>query len=181
MTTSKKWNIIFDYLMLLIRENRVKNGETLPSQQFLKTKFHFSEQPIKRAFNKLIELQLVKAVNGKGFVVMDKLTNNNLFSFRELYPNAISSYYAFKIHEMNSKFKNLFNIKTNHKFLHFKCNRKIDDKIIVYQESFLNLNYFQSFNEKYLKDNGLFKYIENITKLKISHVSKKFFIWMKNE
>ncbi|AVN60517.1 hypothetical protein CG007_02800 [Mesoplasma entomophilum] len=174
---NKKWEIVFDYLMHLIRENKVQPGEILPSQNMLKTKFKYSEQPIRIAFNKLIELQIVKPVNGKGYVVQEKIQNNLLFSFRELFPNAINRYYELKETIVDSKLSKLTNFYEGTEVYFFKCVRKDKDthEVILYQESYVPKSIYKNLTLNYLNENGLMKFIEHETPSKVSHSSKKIY------
>ncbi|AGY41612.1 GntR-family transcriptional regulator [Mesoplasma florum W37] len=173
----KKWEIVFDYLMHLIRENKVGAGEVLPSQNMLKTKFKYSEQPIRMAFNKLIELKIVKAVNGKGYVVQDKIKNNLLFSFRELFPNSTNTYYDLKEILITEELSKKTNFYVGSKVVHFKCLRKNKDskEIILYQESMVPKNLCNDLRLDYLNHYGFMKYIEEKTSSKVSHSSKKIY------
>ncbi|ASZ09284.1 hypothetical protein CK556_02935 [Mesoplasma chauliocola] len=174
---NKKWEIVFDYLMHLIRENKVKAGEILPSQNMLKTKFKYSEQPIRIAFNKLIELQIVKPVNGKGYVVQEKIQNNLLFSFRELFPNSINRYYELKELTIDKKLSKETNFYEGTQVYSFKCIRKDKDsnEVILYQESIVPKNIYKKLSLNYLNENGLMKFVENETSSKVSHSSKKIY------
>ncbi|ALD66489.1 GntR family transcriptional regulator [Spiroplasma cantharicola] len=171
---NKKWEVIFDYLMYLIRENKVLPGEILPSQNMLKTKFGYSEQPIRIAFNKLIELQIVKSINGKGFVVQDKISNNLLFSFRELFPGSKNKYYDLVEITCNKQLSKMTGFQEGKKLLYFKCLRKTNtDEIILYQESYILRDKFKSITIEKLNESGLMLWIENNSNSIISHSSKE--------
>ncbi|AVN62531.1 hypothetical protein CG001_02735 [Mesoplasma coleopterae] len=174
---NKKWEIVFDYLMHLIRENKVQPGEILPSQNMLKTKFKYSEQPIRIAFNKLIELQIVKPVNGKGYVVQEKIQNNLLFSFRELFPNSINKYYDLKEIKVDKEISKLTNFYEGTDVYFFKCLRKDKDtnEVILYQESYVPKSIYKNLTLNYLNENGLMKFVEQETPSKVSHSSKKIY------
>ncbi|ASP28195.1 hypothetical protein SCORR_v1c04210 [Spiroplasma corruscae] len=170
----KKWEIVFDYLMYLIRENKVHPGEVLPSQNMLKTKFKYSEQPIRIAFNKLIELKIVKSVNGKGFVVQDKIKNNLLFSFRELFPDSINKYTYFNEINCDTKFSKISGYQEGSVLLEFHCTRMSNDKkVILFQISYLLKEKFIGLTLEKLNNNGLMHYIENNTNSIVSHATKK--------
>ncbi|AKX34078.1 hypothetical protein SLITO_v1c04250 [Spiroplasma litorale] len=170
----KKWEIVFDYLMYLIRENKVHPGEVLPSQNMLKTKFKYSEQPIRIAFNKLIELKIVKPVNGKGFVVQDKITNNLLFSFRELFPDSINKYIYFSevICDKNLSLESGY--LENSILYKIKCIRwSNSNKIILFQISYVLKDKYLGLTLKLLNEKGLMNFIENKTNSIVSHATKK--------
>ncbi|AUM62728.1 GntR family transcriptional regulator [Spiroplasma monobiae] len=170
----KKWEIVFDYLMYLIRENKVLPGEVLPSQNMLKTKFGYSEQPIRIAFNKLIELQIVKSVNGKGFVVQDKISNNLLFSFRELFPGSNSVYTNLEELKCDINLSRTTGFQVNDDLLRIKCIRKtFEGELILFQESLIKRDKFKNLSLDVLNENGLMHFIENKTKLIVSHSAKK--------
>ncbi|AUB31582.1 GntR family transcriptional regulator [Spiroplasma floricola] len=170
----KKWEIVFDYLMYLIRENKVKPGEVLPSQNMLKTKFGYSEQPIRIAFNKLIELQIVKSVNGKGFVVQDKISNNLLFSFRELFPGSKSIYTDFEELICDALLAHESGYQINERLIKFKCFRKTEkNELILFQESYIKKEKFKNLTLKDLNQEGLMYFIEKKTSSIVSHSSKK--------
>ncbi|AGR42199.1 GntR family transcriptional regulator [Spiroplasma diminutum] len=169
----KKWEIVFDYLMYLIRENKVLPGEILPSQNMLKTKFKYSEQPIRIAFNKLIELKIVKSVNGKGFVVQDKLSNNLLFSFRELFPGSKNEYYDLIEVTCDKNISQLTGFQEGIKLFHFKCLRKTkENENILYQESYISKSKFKNLTIDQLNQNGLMLFIEQNSNIIVSHSSK---------
>ncbi|AKU79694.1 GntR family transcriptional regulator [Spiroplasma turonicum] len=171
---NKKWEIVFDYLMYLIRENKVQPGEVLPSQNMLKTKFKYSEQPIRIAFNKLIELKIVKAVNGKGFVVQDKIKNNLFFSFRELFPNSINNYISFEEINCDNILSKESGYQVGERLYKFKCVRKWNTKdTILFQVSYVKKAKYKGLTLPILNKNGLMFFIENNTNFVISHSSKK--------
>ncbi|WP_339030848.1 MULTISPECIES: GntR family transcriptional regulator [unclassified Spiroplasma] len=169
----KKWEVIFDYLMYLIRENKVVRGEVLPSQNMLKTKFGYSEQPIRIAFNKLIELKIVKSINGKGFVVQDKISNNLLFSFRELFPGSNNKYYDLVEIVCSKELAKVSGFQENRKLWHFKCLRKTNtNEVILYQESYILKDKFRNVTIEKLNESGLMFLIEKHSNSIISHSSK---------
>ncbi|QHX36730.1 GntR family transcriptional regulator [Spiroplasma sp. BIUS-1] len=170
----KKWEIVFDYLMYLIRENKVLPGEVLPSQNMLKTKFKYSEQPIRIAFNKLIELKIVKPVNGKGFVVQDKISNNLLFSFRELFPGSESVYTSIEEVICSKEIKEKSGYLLGSRLFKFRCVRKTKEKdLILFQESFVPEEKFKNLSLDVLNEIGLMQFIEKNTSSIVSHSSKK--------
>ncbi len=170
----KKWEIVFDYLMYLIRENKVLPGESLPSQNMLKTKFQYSEQPIRMAFNKLIELQIVKAVNGKGFIVQDKVANNLLFSFRELFPGSKNIYKDFIEVVCDQEISKLTGYQVGQRIIKYKCVRfTLENELILFQESYLAKEKFKNLTLDDLNNHGLIYFIENKSKSILSHSSKK--------
>ncbi|WP_338984356.1 GntR family transcriptional regulator [Spiroplasma endosymbiont of Diplazon laetatorius] len=171
---NKKWEIVFDYLMYLIRENKVLPGEVLPSQNMLKTKFKYSEQPIRIAFNKLIELQIVKSVNGKGFVVQDKASNNLLFSFRELFPGSSSIYSEITEITCDKELMKKSGYLTGSKLFKFRCIRRTQEgELILFQESLVPKDKFKNLSTDILNQFGLLHFIENNTNSIVSHSSKK--------
>ncbi|WP_027062981.1 GntR family transcriptional regulator [Mesoplasma seiffertii] len=171
----KKWKIVFDYLLNLIKSNEIEDGGLLPSQNRLKTRFKYSEQPIRIAFNKLIELKLVESVPGKGFVVTKKSKTNQLFSFRELFPNSVSEFYDLEevyVDKTLSKQSGFYPGSTVYKF---KSKRYVDNKIMIYQESWLNKEIFKNISLDYLKEFGLMKYVDEKSAVKVSHCLKNIY------
>ncbi|AUF83719.1 GntR family transcriptional regulator [Mesoplasma syrphidae] len=172
----KKWKIVFDYLLNIIKSNEIQDGGLLPSQNRLKTRFKYSEQPIRIAFNKLIELKLVESVPGKGFVVTNKTKSNQLFSFRELFPNSYSEFYDLEEVYVDKELSAQSGFYPGATVYKFKCKRYIEDKIKVYQESWLNKSIFKNVDLRYLKDFGLMEYVDKKTSVKVSHCLKNIYV-----
>ncbi|WP_028124303.1 UTRA domain-containing protein [Mesoplasma melaleucae] len=123
-------------------------------------------------------MQIVKPVNGRGYVVQDKIQNNLLFSFRKLFPNSTNEYYDLSQIIVNKKLASVTKYPVGTMIYLFKCIRKdkTSNEVILYQESYVSKNLCKNISLKYLNKNGFMNYIENQTSSKVSHSSKKFIL-----
>ncbi|AKU79785.1 GntR family transcriptional regulator [Spiroplasma turonicum] len=176
----KKWQAIYEYLIGLIHNNIIKDGECLPSENNLKVKFKCSVQPIRKAYFKLKEDKLITSLQGKGYIPYKESTNV-LLSFSELFPNAISKYkYLGKI----SLTKDL-KIKTNFLYENFVhkiiVKRFIDNELFIYQISYISDYLLKTIIDiDLINKKGLMHFFNNCLKYKINY-SVKQIITLKKE
>ncbi|AXK51786.1 GntR family transcriptional regulator [Spiroplasma alleghenense] len=171
----KKWKIVFDYLLELIKTDQVKAGEALPSQNRLKTRFKYSDQPIRIAFDKLVSLNIVEAHQGKGFIVCEKTRNNILFSFSEMFPDAKSEYLKAELITIDKNLEKRTGFICGSKVYRVEVKRFLKDIDFIFQISWLNAKFFANFNFEILKQNGLMNFMKNHSKTKVSHAIKKIY------
>ncbi|ATZ16052.1 GntR family trehalose operon transcriptional repressor/GntR family mannosyl-D-glycerate transport/metabolism transcriptional repressor [Entomoplasma freundtii] len=169
-----KWQIVFDYLMYLIKESKVKPGKPLPSQNQLKTKFKCSDQPIRQAFAKLIELQLVTPMAGKGFLVQEKNQNNVLFSFRELFPQATNHYFGFEEVVVDYLLQKKTGFTLGDELFCYSCERYDEHQnLILFQVSYVPKRLYKKLTLEHLKKYGLMHYIEKESNFILGYATKE--------
>lgn len=72
MTETNKYWEISDYLMKKINSKELMIGEKLPSEMELSDRFKVNRYTVRQAMSKLVNLELVEAMQGKGYFVTPK-------------------------------------------------------------------------------------------------------------
>ncbi|MBO6263642.1 MAG: GntR family transcriptional regulator [Clostridia bacterium] len=69
MSDSAIYKEIADYLKSLIEKNKTIPNYILPSERLLAMKFKVSRNPVRHAYEQLLENSVVKKIHGKGYVI----------------------------------------------------------------------------------------------------------------
>lgn len=98
MSDTSLYKKILRELKSIINENKEINGYKLPSERALATKFNSSRPPIRTAYQKLIEENLVEAVHGKGYFIKN---SKKLLTKEKLNPHVLFITPSIKTNFMN--------------------------------------------------------------------------------
>ena len=83
MPQNELYRKVMNYLSLLIKENRDVPNYKLPSERYLTIKFKISRHPIRLAYSKLIQQELVENIPGKGYFIKNVSGANDLLNTEE--------------------------------------------------------------------------------------------------
>ena len=116
---------------------------------------------------------LVYSKQGEGYFLGAKIKNNNLFSYRELY-NTPSSTYEYKgIVSAKEILALSTEVKLQHEYYRkIIVKRYSDQELILVEESYLPVNRTPNFDIDLINQEGIFKYLESIEKVKIVYSNK---------
>ncbi|QEH62181.1 GntR family transcriptional regulator [Spiroplasma chinense] len=177
----KKWEEIYNYLLDLIMENKVKAGEFLPSESKLRVKFKASLQPIRKAFSVLIADKLIIPVHGKGYQLINS-ENNKLFSFSYLYPNAKSIYKYLGKQKVDNELMKKTHFYYEDYVHKIEVKRYIGEKLYIYQISYISDSLLKrELDIEFIQKNGLMKFFTTSLKSPIGFAVKKISTSLKRE
>lgn len=177
-----KYIEIYNHFLEKIKNNELKKGDTLPSENEIRNQFNVSKDTVKKALILLNNNGFIEKMQGKksvviGFDIFD-FSLRNVFSFKEIANirnlSGKTVVVTLKLLDADSHIKNLFN--KNEDFKYFFCERY---RVINGQKVSLDIEYIL---EEYAKgltkkdlENSLYEYIENILNHKISYTEKTIY------
>lgn len=90
-TVSKKYELIIDHIERLVRENRLKQGERLPSIRALAEEFGYNKSTVIRAYQELELKHRIYSIPNGGFYLVEKMPRSHdeygCIDFSEVLPD----------------------------------------------------------------------------------------------
>lgn len=176
----KKYEMVYQDLLTLIEENKIKAGETLPGEFELQNQYKASRDTIRKALLLLSQKGYIQKSKGKGSIVLDinrfNFPVSGLTSFKELsmtMKNTVQTLvYRCECIQADSKTKKLLMLNDGAKVWYIERVRKIDGESVIYDTDIINADIISDIPIK-AAENSLYEYIENDLGLKIGYAKKE--------
>lgn len=174
MAKTKKQDVC-DYIVRFIKNNQLRKGDKLGSENALAKQFHMSRMTIRQATHELIEKGIIYRVNGSGlFVAEAKLVRqthyHELTSFNERAKlqgmSANRKVISITIEKPDGKISRELNLKTSDYVYHIVRLMKFDDIPITIEDFFMPVSMFPDLNVPVIEESK-YQYVEDSTKCSV--------------
>lgn len=176
----KKYEMVYQDLLSLIEDNKIKAGEKLPGEFELQNQYKTSRDTIRKALLLLSQKGYIQKSKGKGSIVLDidrfNFPVSGLTSFKELSAtmnNTVQTIvYRCECIPADDAIQKLLMLDDKAKVWYIERVRKIDGEAVIYDTDIINADIIKDipFN---VAENSLYEYIENDLGLKIGYAKKE--------
>ena len=177
----KKYEAIYQDLLNMIETHKIKAGELLPSEFYLRDYYKASRDTVRKALLMLSQNGYIQKSQGKGSIVLDITRFNfpvsGLISFKELadtMPGKVETIVnCCECIEPDEEMKKLLLLESSStKVWYIERVRKINGESVIFDTDILNADIVQHM-DKAIAQNSLYEYIENDMQLKIGYAKKE--------
>lgn len=176
----KKYEMVYQDLLTLIEENKIKAGERLPGEFDLQNQYHASRDTIRKALLLLSQKGYIQKSQGKGSIVLDinrfNFPVSGLTSFKELSMTMKSKAETIvckcECIKPDNKIRNLLMLNGETNVWYIERVRKIDGEAVIYDTDIINADIIKDIPLK-AAENSLYEYIEHDLGLKIGYAKKE--------
>ncbi|WP_251521135.1 trehalose operon repressor [Staphylococcus sp. HKU1] len=179
--TQRKFMTIYEALRADILNTKLKYGEQLPSENELVQTYQSSRETVRKALNLLVSEGMIQKIRGKGSIVIYQNITEfpfaDLISFKEVQQTlGLQHETEVKVLEKIQAsevpvVKKALNLKQSTWLWHIIRVRKINGKVKIIDEDYLDASIVPDLNEAIVQD-SLYHYIEQVLHLEISYSKK---------
>lgn len=176
----KKYEAIYQDLLNKIETHKIKAGELLPSEFYLRDYYKASRDTVRKALLMLSQNGYIQKSQGKGSIVLDITRFNfpvsGLISFKELATTMQGKVETIVNYceciEPDEEIKKLLLLEGDTKVWYIERIRKINGEAVIFDTDIINADIIPYIDEEIAR-NSLYEYIENDMELKISYAKKE--------
>lgn len=176
----KKYEAIYQDLLNMIESHKIKAGELLPSEFYLRDYYKASRDTVRKALMLLSQNGYIQKSQGKGSIVLDITRFNfpvsGLISFKELAATMAGQIETIvnccECIQPDEEIKKLLMLEGDTKVWYIERVRRINGEAVIFDTDILNADIVPHMDSDIAKD-SLYDYLENEMGLKIGYAKKE--------
>lgn len=176
-----KYKVVYEDLLLRIKSEEFKKGETLPKEFDLMKEYGVSRDTIRKSLRLLSDEGYIHANKGVGSIVLDcnrfELPVSGIKSFKELNSmlgnNIITKVVRCELIDPDNNIKEKLNLNDGQKIWLVERIRIINNESIILDLDYFNADIINNLSIDIAQD-SIYEYIESKLNLKISYANKEF-------
>ncbi len=160
---------IYDYYKNEIINESLIEGDALPPERELSVLFSVSRSTIRQALKKLEEDGFIYIIPGSGSFVSHRTLKQELSSFYSFYEEVkkvgktpSSKVICSDIIPLNNELAKIFKIPSATEILHIKRLRLVDNKPLIYEETYLPMSRFLNFDVNLLNSTPMYTIFKDV-------------------